>query len=191
MGHSRISALICSNSALMAQGISVTIDALFNQVSNVCFTPHYENQRPSIAAFTLVIIDAGSSFSEDIIAELNHSNTNRTTIVIIGEPGCIKPSFPFHSIERDIDLRHFEEMIRRVISAKYDMRDRPADLTKMQEEVAHLIVQGLVNKEIARQLAISEATVRTHLTAIYRRLRVKNRTEAAVVAREYFIAHGH
>ena len=191
MGHSRISTLICSNSALMAQGISVAIDALFNQVSNVCLTPHYENQRPTIAAYPLVIIDSGSDFCDKIVEELNHTKTNRTTIFIIGEQWAIEPEFPFHAIERDIELKRFEEVIRHVVSAKYDVRERPADLTKMQEEVVHLVAQGMVNKEIARQLAISEATVRTHLTAIYRRLRVKNRTEAAVVAREYFIAHGH
>lgn len=55
-------------------------------------------------------------------------------------------------------------------------------LTQRQREVLALIVKGQTNKEIARALNMSETTVRTHATAIFRALNVTNRTQAGHVA---------
>ena len=59
---------------------------------------------------------------------------------------------------------------------------RNAGLTRRQREVLALIVKGHPNKEIARALNISAATVRTHITAIFKVLHVTNRTQAGHVA---------
>ena len=53
-------------------------------------------------------------------------------------------------------------------------------LTKRQSEVALLLTEGKANKEIGRDLNMSEATVRTHMTAIFRLLEVDNRTKAVI-----------
>jgi DNA-binding NarL/FixJ family response regulator len=55
-------------------------------------------------------------------------------------------------------------------------------LTKRQREVLALLARGLSNKEIARALAIAEATTKIHLAALLRALGVRNRTEAAYKA---------
>ena len=60
----------------------------------------------------------------------------------------------------------------------------PGALTPQQTNVLRLIVQGKPNKVIARELRLSEGTVKIHLTAIFRALNVANRTEAAVVAQD-------
>ena len=52
-------------------------------------------------------------------------------------------------------------------------------LTKQQSKILELISQGLLNKEIADYLVISERTVKQHNNAIYKKLQVFNRTEAA------------
>jgi DNA-binding NarL/FixJ family response regulator len=57
-------------------------------------------------------------------------------------------------------------------------------LTPRQTEVLRLLGRGLPNKSIARELDLSEATVKVHLLAIFRALQVRNRTEAVVVANE-------
>ncbi|MGI9046402.1 MAG: response regulator transcription factor [Burkholderiales bacterium] len=54
------------------------------------------------------------------------------------------------------------------------------DLTPRQLQVLALLVQGAPNKVIARALGISEGTVKIHLTAIFKTLRVQNRSQAAV-----------
>lgn len=56
-------------------------------------------------------------------------------------------------------------------------------LTHRQAEVLLRLAQGLTNKEIARQLGVSEWTVRNHVSAILERLDVSNRGRAAMFAR--------
>ncbi|HPR45775.1 MAG TPA: response regulator transcription factor, partial [Ottowia sp.] len=57
-------------------------------------------------------------------------------------------------------------------------------LTERQRDVLNLLSQGQPNKVIGRTLGISEGTVKIHLAAIFRVLKVRNRTEAVVAARE-------
>jgi DNA-binding NarL/FixJ family response regulator len=57
-------------------------------------------------------------------------------------------------------------------------------LTPRQGEVLGLLARGLPNKSIARELGLSEATVKVHLLAIFRVLQVRNRTEAVVAAQQ-------
>jgi DNA-binding NarL/FixJ family response regulator len=53
-------------------------------------------------------------------------------------------------------------------------------LSARQLDVLRLLIEGKPNKEICRLLALSESTVKTHLAAIFRKLRVNSRTQAVV-----------
>jgi len=55
-------------------------------------------------------------------------------------------------------------------------------LTPRQRDVLRLLAQGKPNKVIARELDISEATVKVHLLSVFRTLGARNRTEAVVIA---------
>ncbi len=55
-------------------------------------------------------------------------------------------------------------------------------LTNREEEVLQMVGAGLANKAIARQLGITERTVKAHLTNIFQRLGVTDRTQAALWA---------
>ena len=55
---------------------------------------------------------------------------------------------------------------------------RPDGLTPREVEVLDLMAVGLTNPEIAHRLAISESTVKTHVSNILRTLNAKNRTAA-------------
>ena len=55
-------------------------------------------------------------------------------------------------------------------------------LTPQQARILELISDGLLNKQIAHELSIAEATVKAHVTAIMRKLGVNNRTQAVQVA---------
>lgn len=61
-------------------------------------------------------------------------------------------------------------------------------LTKRQSQVLSLILKGLSNKDIARELKLAEGTIKIHSIAIYRELGVSNRTQAALRARQLFAA---
>ena len=56
------------------------------------------------------------------------------------------------------------------------------DLTPRELEVLELVRKGLANKQIARRLGISERTVKAHLTSVFSRIGVVDRTQAALWA---------
>jgi DNA-binding NarL/FixJ family response regulator len=60
-----------------------------------------------------------------------------------------------------------------------------AELTPRQLDVLQRLARGLPNKLIARELDLSEGTVKAHLLAIYRALNARNRTEAVVAAQRW------
>ena len=65
-----------------------------------------------------------------------------------------------------------------------DRRERPAGvaLTAREREVLALVIEGLANKQIARRMGISEKTVKGHLTNLFQRSGVADRTQAALWA---------
>lgn len=73
----------------------------------------------------------------------------------------------------------------RVLLESHRRPDRSAELSAREVEVLRLVADGLANKLIARRLGISERTVKAHLTNIFGRLGVTDRTQAALWAREH------
>lgn len=63
------------------------------------------------------------------------------------------------------------------------VRKEVANLTPTQLKVLLAVLDGKLNKQIAYDLSMSEATVKAHMTAIMRKLDVQNRTQAALAAR--------
>lgn len=66
--------------------------------------------------------------------------------------------------------------------------DGPGPLTAREADVLEAVARGLPNKAIAAELRVTVQTVKFHLTSIYRKLRVTNRTEAARWALRHGIA---
>jgi DNA-binding NarL/FixJ family response regulator len=60
---------------------------------------------------------------------------------------------------------------------------KSTDLTPRQLDVLHCLLRGEPNKMIARELGLTEGTVKIHIAAILRALHARNRTEAVVRAR--------
>ena len=58
-----------------------------------------------------------------------------------------------------------------------------AALTKQEERTLRLLATGLSNREIGQKLGVVEKTIKFHVTRILEKLRVRNRVEAAVIAR--------
>ena len=66
----------------------------------------------------------------------------------------------------------------------------PPRLTPTQLKVLEGVNSGLLNKQIAYNLGIAEATVKAHMTALMRKLKVRNRTQAAIAA-QALVADDH
>jgi len=71
--------------------------------------------------------------------------------------------------------------------ARNDKKNEDTRLTKREKDVLLLLVRGHSNKDMADVMFISEKTVKNHLTSIFKKLGVKDRTQAAVYALKHHI----
>ena len=69
----------------------------------------------------------------------------------------------------------------RLVTSTAPVRDaaEQADLTRREQEILRLVAEGHSNAQLARMLWVTEQTVKFHLSNVYRKLDVSNRTEAA------------
>jgi DNA-binding NarL/FixJ family response regulator len=63
--------------------------------------------------------------------------------------------------------------------------DDDVELSPREFEVLRLVVDGLINKQIARRLGITERTVKAHLTSVFQQIGVADRTQAALWAQRH------
>jgi Response regulator containing a CheY-like receiver domain and an HTH DNA-binding domain len=76
------------------------------------------------------------------------------------------------------------ELVKEFNRVTLHEKDKSEDnnLTSREIQVLELIAEGMINKEIARKLYISEKTVKNHVSNIFKKLEVSDRTQAAIYA---------
>lgn len=72
--------------------------------------------------------------------------------------------------------------------SEVELAQRMAQLTPQQFKVLMMMSQGLLNKQIAYALNVSEATIKAHVSAIMSKLGVNNRTQAVLAANQLSVA---
>ncbi len=83
--------------------------------------------------------------------------------------------------------REFSEVLTRILRGELDVsmeKAQLAGLTPREMEILCRLTQGKSNKVIARELGISDGTVKLHVKAVLRKLQVHSRVDAAVIAVE-------
>jgi DNA-binding NarL/FixJ family response regulator len=83
----------------------------------------------------------------------------------------------------DVDLKSGSD------PATAELMSRMATLTPQQMRVLMMLSEGLLNKQIAFQLDVSEATVKAHVSAILQKLGVESRTQAVIAASKIEAGH--
>ena len=82
------------------------------------------------------------------------------------------------------DYRKIEDLDDQGAANKNDMAKRLASLTPQQYRVLKMLSEGKLNKQIAYELEVGETTVKAHVSAILRKLKVYSRTQAVIKARQ-------
>ena len=113
-----------------------------------------------------------------------------------GACGYLLKDIPVHDLAQAVQLAHagvyqLAPEIAGKLVGNLTMQDQSKtvepstyDLTKRELEVLDLIATGATNREIAEQLFVSEGTVKNHITHILGKLGVRDRTQAALKAKE-------
>src|SRR5437762_7230658 len=83
-----------------------------------------------------------------------------------------------------VTRRVIEEFVRRPPESVRTAPPELADLTAREAEILQLIARGLSNAEIAKELVVSETTVKTHVAHVLMKLGLRDRVQAVVFAYE-------
>ncbi|GEM80743.1 response regulator transcription factor [Vibrio superstes] len=110
----------------------------------------------------------------------------------------VKSHGAFGFIPKSTDMRSLINALNQVLSGDQffpadlakqaeqysDISDKLASLTPQQYKVLAMLADGLLNKQIAYELDVSVATIKAHMTAIFRKLGVTNRTQAVILLQQ-------
>ena len=141
-----------------------------------------KKKQPSLGLLILTIHDDESYVNEMIRIGANGyllKDAELSQVVrAIKQVAAGESVYPAHLMEKVMEHYHQLEIEygRLQTTAAFN------ELTARELEVLRCIVEGMSNKEIASSLEISEKTVKNHVTSVFRKLDVEDRTQAAVYA---------
>jgi len=156
----------------------VLMDLRMPQMDGVAATRQVRARFPKVQALVLTTYDTDSEIVRAVEA---------------GATGYLLKDVPREELFRAVRLcAKGEAVLSPPVAARLLGRMRGSsqeNLSVRELEVLALVAKGLSNKEIARKLKISEATVKTHLLHTFEKLGVDDRTAAVTVALERGILH--
>lgn len=136
-----------------------------------------------------------------IMLTVSEAHADIATALKLGAKGYVLKGVGSRALSEIIRAVHGGEMyVSPTLSARMIAGLTPAgdansgktgDLTEREHEVLRLVATGLSNKRIARDLNLHEKTIKHHLTRIFSKLNVSNRTEAAMAFRDAGETVGH
>jgi DNA-binding NarL/FixJ family response regulator len=135
-------------------------------------------------------IRAGGSSTQVLILATFAEDDSVVSALREGARGYVLKDSEVEAVVRAIlAVQYGDQIISSAVAGR--MLDRSASpaksglhsrLTSREVEVLELIAQGVANKQIARRLGISDKTVRNHLSHIYQKLRISDRSQAVLYA---------
>lgn len=156
-------------------------------------------------SFDLILLDLNMGDSSDFDGLSKIQNLAASTKIVIvsatetphaystakslGAQGYIPKSLPLTEMTQALKTvlngeTYFPETLNETETNGTEAADKLASLTPAQRRVMDCLSEGLLNKQIAYEMGISEATVKAHMTAIFRKLGANNRTQALLIYRK-------
>ena len=156
--------------------------------------------------FDLVLLDLKMPGAEGYSGvALLHAEMPGTPILVVSSAEAAKSAVAVQRfgavgfVSKEQDLAAIESAIAAALAGERIAAPIDADLDAVAANVAALtptqlrvllgVLAGRLNKQIAHELGITEATVKAHMTAIMRKLDVQNRTQAVLAARALGLAY--
>ncbi|NKX43203.1 response regulator transcription factor [Roseibacterium sp. KMU-115] len=102
----------------------------------------------------------------------------------IGVTGHIPKDLPLRSLDSALQLIHSGQPFLPIMASP---DPAAADLTDRELHILRLAADGMTNKEIARDIAVSEVSIKMHMRNICRKLGARNRAHAAIIGRELLL----
>lgn len=186
-----LSAFLTINSAMQVQTAHSLEDAIQKIRQNHFDIAMIDYRMPGVVNtnFVTQLKEANSDLK---VAAFSGAIDDATAMQIIeaGAKGYIPKSVPAASIANILGLVHSGEIFLPSSLLRYanERQQRAGSLTELEHHITQMLAIGAVNKEIARKLKLSEASVKMHVRNIFNKLGVRNRTEAALKAQQLGIS---
>ena len=135
---------------------------------------------PDVLVATSDLEDARESALSAVPLVLVVSGANRSTArsaLMAGAAGVVVASQLDDALCPTVRAVHAGQQV-----LPREARRRAAPLSYREREVLTFVVSGLTNQEVGARLCLSESTVKTHLTAVFRKLGIHSRAEAIALA---------
>jgi DNA-binding NarL/FixJ family response regulator len=134
----------------------------------------------------LAAVNAESRNTRVLFLTANASEAQVMDAISGGAKGIVFKSSSPEEIARSVrkvaaGKYQFPKELAEAMRRRHAKRSKPAQLTPREADVSRLVVKGLSNKEIGRQMHLSEGTVKIHLHNIYKKLGISNRTALAAM----------
>lgn len=199
-GATRSSVLLADDHAVVRLGLRTLIDhqpdlhVVAEAETGTQAIARFLELRPDIAVVDLLL--PGKDGAE--VCEAIRRESPRARILIVssssgsehihralkaGAQGyLLKDSSPSALVSGIRDVLAGRRVVPKEIAEGMAERAYQSDLSRREYDVIALMVEGLSNKAIAARLGLTEATVKTHVTHIFEKLGVEDRTQAALAA---------
>lgn len=161
---------------------------------------HLKNTRPDLVLLDLNMSDStdfdglskiqiASDKADIIVVSATETQQAYTTAQSLGAKGYIPKSAALDDMAQAISTvmtgnTSFPNLSELETDKNNDAAEKLSSLTPAQQKVMSCLSDGLLNKQIAYEMGISEATVKAHMTAIFRKLGANNRTQALLIYRD-------
>lgn len=146
-------------------------------------------QCEELPGIDLVVLDLELRDSRGLLTlrRLREARPSARVVVVSGSvdasiAGEVKLLGALGFLSKAASATELVETLRRALLLPVPHDEAPEALSERQHEVLACMIAGKSNKAICRELDVSEATVKTHIQAIFRKLDVNTRTQAVMAA---------
>jgi len=199
--------ILADDHPLFRQALTITLKSHFSgaEIFEAQTIPELEEHLQCVSNPDLLLLDLDIPGAQGFnrLVSIRRSYPDLGVVIISGfeDKETIHKAMNFGAagfIPKSTSVSKMVEAIKDVIKGKlwtpdgeFDSKNKPssvddkvASLTPKQHKILLMFAGGLLNKQIAYELGVSESTIKSHASTIFLKLGVRNRTQAVIVLNE-------